>query len=207
MTLEIPHGRTLALVGSTGAGKSTVAGLLLRFVEPDGGRVTVGGVALDQLDPSAWRARVAYVPQHPHLFHGSVAENLRLARPAATDDELEAAARAANAHAFVARLPRGYATQVGEGGARLSGGQRQRIALARAILKDAPMLVLDEPTAHLDQESQEAVLDALERLTRGRTVLLIAHRPEPIERADAVALIERGRVLGVREPVRLEGAP
>ena len=155
-SLEIPHGRTVALVGPTGAGKTTVANVLLRFVDPDRGRVTVGGEPLSELDPALWRTRVAWVPQHASLFHGSVADNLRLARPDASDDDLVVAASAANAHGFVTDLPDGYATPIGEGGARLSGGERQRIALARAFLKDAPLLILDEPTSHLDRESAVA---------------------------------------------------
>ena len=195
-SLEIPHGRTVAVVGPTGAGKTTVANVLLRFVDPDRGWVTVGGEPLSELDPALWRTRVAWVPQQASLFHGSVAENLRLARPDASHDELVAAASAANAHRFVANLPEGYATLIGEGGARLSGGERQRLALARAFLKDAPLLILDEPTSHLDRESASLVLDALSRLTQGRTVLVIAHRPEPVAAADLVVSLRAGRVVG-----------
>jgi ATP-binding cassette, subfamily C, bacterial CydD len=196
-SFEIPEGSVVALVGPTGAGKTTVANVLLRFVEPDQGRVVVGGVPLAETDPSAWRTLVAHVPQHPYLFQGSVADNLRIARPEASDAELIAAATAANAHAFVSRMPKGYDTPVGEGGARLSGGERQRLAIARAFLRDAPLLILDEPTANLDEESGEAVLQALRALARSRTVLLISHRPESVLLADRVVTLDSGRVVDV----------
>ena len=199
-SLDVPHGATVALVGETGAGKSTVAGVLLRFVEPDAGAVLVGGVPLRAIEPRRWRSRVAYVPQHPSLFHGTIADNIRLARPDATDDQVVAAARAAHAHQFVSTLPAGYATPVGERGARLSGGERQRIALARAVLRDAPLLVLDEATAHLDVESEALVLDALSRIRRGRTVIVISHQECVARCADFVAVMDAGRVVEVGPP-------
>ena len=199
-SLQIPQGQTVALVGPTGAGKTTVANVLLRFVDPEHGRVTVGGVALSELDPAQWRTRVAWVPQQASLFHGTVADNLLLARPDASDDDLVAASIAANAHGFVTALPDGYATPVGEGGARLSGGERQRLALARAFLRDAPFVILDEPTSHLDRESETLVLEAAYRLMRDRTVLVIAHRPEPVAGADMVVTIRAGRVVGDEPP-------
>jgi len=199
-SLQIPEGRTVALVGPTGAGKTTVANVLLRFVDPEHGGVTVGGVPLTEFDPALWRTCVAWVPQQATLFHGTVADNIRLARPDASDDDLVGAATAANAHGFVTALPDGYATPIGEGGARLSGGERQRVALARAFLKDAPFVILDEPTSHLDRESETLVLEAASRLMRGRTVLVIAHRPEPVAGADVVVTLRAGRVVGDDAP-------
>jgi ATP-binding cassette subfamily C protein CydD len=199
-TVSIAQGQTVALVGPTGAGKSTVANLLLRFVEPARGRITVGGVCLNQIDPAQWRTRVAWVPQHPHLFHGTVAENLRLARPDATADAIIAAARAADAHTFIEALPRAYDTPIGEGGARLSGGQRQRLAIARAFLKDAPLLILDEATSHLDPESEELVREALGRLMQRRTVIIIAHRLRLARGADLIAVMDGGRIVQIGSP-------
>jgi ATP-binding cassette subfamily C protein CydD len=196
-SFEIPQGSVVALVGPTGAGKTTVANVLLRFLEPDAGRVVVGGLPLGKVDLAHWRTRVAHVPQHPYLFHGSVAENLRLALPSASDADLVAAATAANAHGFVSAMPDGYDTPVGEGGVRLSGGERQRLAIARAFMRDTPILILDEPTANLDEESGEVVLDALRALARSRSVLLISHRPEPVLLADRIVSLAIGRVTDV----------
>ncbi|MGD8856657.1 MAG: thiol reductant ABC exporter subunit CydD [Chloroflexota bacterium] len=194
-SLTIPAGKTVALVGPTGAGKSTVAYLLLRFLAPDKGRIGVGGRWLATIDPDGWRAQVAWVSQRPHLFHGSVADNLRLARPAATMAEIIIAAQAAQAHDFIEALPQGYETAIGEAGSRLSGGQRQRLAIARAYLKDAPYLILDEATANLDAASEAAVRATLQQLARGRTVLIIAHRLQMAQDADLVAVVDGGRVV------------
>jgi ABC-type multidrug transport system fused ATPase/permease subunit len=203
VSLEISQGETVALVGATGAGKSTVASLLLRFIEPDAGQITVGGAPLSEFDLKTWRARVASVPQMPHLFHGSVGDNLLLARPGASWDEMVAAARAAHIHDFIRTLPRGYDTPVGEGGARLSGGQKQRIAIARAFLKDAPILILDEATSHLDAASEAAIREGLDRLMRGRTALVIAHRLALALAASKVIVLDHGRVVEVGQPQTL----
>jgi thiol reductant ABC exporter CydD subunit len=193
LTLSLPEGRVTALVGPSGAGKSTVAALLLRLAEPDRGAITVGGRPLRDLDPSEWRRQVAWVPQLPHLFHGTIADNIRLGRPDAALEEVLAAARAAAADGFVCRLPLGYATPVGEDGAALSGGQRQRIALARAFLLDRPVLVLDEPTVHLDRQAACAVRRAIEARSRGRTVLLLTHDQGLAAQAHRVVALDGGR--------------
>ena len=155
----------------------------------------MGGQSLAAVDRDRWRSLVAWVPQRPHLFHGSVADNLRLARPAATTAEIVAAARSAQAHDFIQALPRGYETPIGEGGSRLSGGQRQRLAIARAYLKDAPYLIVDEATANLDAASDRAVGVALTRLAEDRTVLIIAHRLQMAREADLIAVVDGGRVV------------
>jgi ATP-binding cassette subfamily C protein CydD len=194
-SLHIPHGQTVALVGATGAGKTTVANLVLRFIEPDGGSITVSGAPLNEIDRAAWRSRLAWVPQQPHLFYGTIAANIRLANPNATQEAVVAAATAAHAHEFIEKLPQGYDTAIGEQGARLSGGQQQRLAIARAFLKDAPFLILDEATSHLDAESEALVQDALDRLLRGRTALIIAHRLKLAYTADQVVVMQQGRAV------------
>jgi len=194
-SLALPSGATVALVGPSGAGKTTVTHLLLRFLEPGKGAITVDGTPLASLAPEEWRRRVAWVPQRPRLFHGTVRENVVLARPGASDTELGEAAARARLDTVLRGLPRGWETPVGEGAERLSGGEAQRVALARAFLKDAPVLVLDEPTAELDPETEAALVDAIEELRRGRTVLLVAHRLTTVARADRIALVARGRVV------------
>ena len=174
-TFELRPGESVALVGASGAGKSTIGSLLLRFIDRDRGTISVDGRPLEAYELAAWRSAVAWVPQRPHLFAGSIADNIRLARPGASDEEVAAAADAANATEFIERLPRGFDTEVGEVGARLSGGQRQRVAIARAYLRDAPVLVLDEATSHQDEASEIAIADALDRLGRGPD--RAAHRP------------------------------
>lgn len=206
LSLDIPHGATVALVGPTGAGKTTVANLLLRFVAPAQGRITVGGIDLSQLDPFFWRTQLAWVSQHPHLFPGTVADNLRLANPGASQAALIAAARAAHAHEFIEQLPNGYATPIGERGARLSGGQRQRLAIARAFLKDAPILILDEASSHLDAANEALLRAALGQLMRHRTVLVIVHRLTLAYDAGLVAVIDKGRVVEQGDPRTLAHA-
>jgi len=193
--LELRDRETVALVGESGGGKSTVAALLLRLCEPARGRVTVGGVDLAGCDASSWHAQVAWAPQDPTLFRGTVADNVRLGLPDAPDERVREAARLAGADTFVRALPRGYETVVGEGGRRLSAGERQRIGLARAFLRDAPLLVLDEPTANLDPASAEVVAGAVERLRGTRTILVISHRAELAVRADRVVELRDGRML------------
>ncbi|MBY8886738.1 thiol reductant ABC exporter subunit CydD [Streptomyces sp. PTM05] len=188
-SLDVRPGETVALVGPSGAGKTTLLAALLGFVRPASGRIRIGSTDLTSLDPDNWRTRIAWVPQHPYLFAGSVAENVRLARPGASDDEVRQALRDADALAFVNSLPRGTDTRLGEGGAGLSAGQRQRLALARAFLADRPLLLLDEPTAGLDGETEASVVEAVRRLARGRTVILVVHRPALLAVADRVVRI------------------
>jgi ABC-type transport system involved in cytochrome bd biosynthesis fused ATPase/permease subunit len=184
-SLTIEPGETVAVVGPSGCGKSTLLAVLLRFVEPAGGRVLVDRHDLSELDVDAWRRQLAWVPQRPRLFAASVADNIRLGAPAASDEAVAAAARAAAAD-FVDALPDGFDTRVGEGGVGLSVGQAQRLAIARAFLRDAPLLLLDEPTTGLDADTERAVSDALVDLMRGRTVVLTSHRPALFTRADRV---------------------
>jgi ATP-binding cassette, subfamily C, bacterial CydD len=193
--LELLPGETVALVGPSGSGKSTIAALLLRLAEPTTGRVTVGPADLADCDADAWRAQIAWVPQRPTLFRGTVAENVRLGDAAAGDLRARAAAELAGADAFIRELPDGYETVVGDGGRPLSAGQLQRIALARAFLRDAPLVILDEATANLDPASSELVAEAVERLCEDRTVLLIAHRPSLAALADRVVRLEGGRIV------------
>lgn len=195
VSFDIGPGQRVALVGATGAGKSTAASLLLRFVEPQGGRITVDGVALAALPAGEWRRQVAYVPQAPYLLNASVADNIRLGAPDAMPEAVEAAATAARAHEFIQALPQGYDTIIGERGARLSGGQAQRIALARAFLMDAPLIILDEATANLDPATDADVQASLADLFVGRTALLIAHRLGTVRRADKIVVLDAGRVV------------
>lgn len=193
---DIPAGRMTALVGPSGAGKSTLAAALLGFVTPTQGRVMVNGsTPLNHIAPDDWWRRLAYVPQAPRLFAGTIAGNLRLARPEADMAALRRAAGQASALSFIEALPHGFDTELGGGGAGLSGGQLQRLALARAFLKDAPLLILDEATANLDLETEAEVVAAMARLTAGRTAVVIAHRLATIERADQVLVLDRGVVV------------
>ncbi|MEW1548177.1 thiol reductant ABC exporter subunit CydD [Streptomyces tsukubensis] len=202
-TLVVEEGETIALVGPSGIGKSTLLDVVLGFTEPAEGRITVGGVPLAELDTGRWRERIAWVPQRPYLFAGTVAENVRLARPDADDEAVQEALRQAGAYEFVAALPEGTATVLGEDGSGLSAGQRQRLALARAFLADRPVVLLDEPTAALDGGTEEEVVAAVRRLAAGRTVLLVVHRPALLTLADRVVRLTRTRTAdaGALEPV------
>ncbi len=195
LSLSVRAGERIAIVGPSGAGKSTVFQLLLRFYDPQEGCVRVDGVDLTQADPDALRRRIALVSQDPVVFGGSLRENIRYGRPDADDAAVERAATLANAHEFVAALPEGYDTLIGERGVTLSGGQRQRVAIARAILKDSPILLLDEATSALDAESEQAVQTALDRLMVGRTTLVIAHRLATIRAADRILVLDDGRIV------------
>jgi ATP-binding cassette subfamily B protein len=195
VSLAVEPGETVALVGPSGAGKTSLFQLLLRFYDPQSGRVTVDGVDVASLDPAALRRRMALVPQEPLIFGATAAENIRYGRPDATDAEVRRAAEAAAAAEFIGALPQGFATHLGSRGVTLSGGQRQRIAIARAILKDAPVLLLDEATSALDAESEQLVQQALERLSHGRTTLVVAHRLATVRRADRIVVLEAGRVV------------
>jgi ATP-binding cassette subfamily C protein CydD len=195
LELEIRAGETVAIVGPSGGGKSTLVSLLFRFFAPSSGRVVVGEDDLAELDAGRWRSQTALVPQNPTLFRGTIAANIRLGDPAAGDERVRRAAELAGAHDFVARLPLSYATVIGDGGRQLSAGQRRRIALARAFLRDAPLVVLDEPTADLDAASAGVIAESIERLRRGRTIVIVAHAPDLAASADRVVRLERGRVL------------
>jgi ATP-binding cassette subfamily C protein CydCD len=203
LDLAVPPRGLVALVGPSGAGKSTVAAMLLRFIEPDGGAILAGDVPLGAIELAAWRAHVAWVPQRPHLFHGSIADNVRLARPDADDRAVAAALTSAGAASFVDGLPLRAATQVGDDGVRLSGGQRQRIAIARAILADARLIVMDEATSHLDAASVETIRAAVVDLARDRAVLVVSHRLRLAAFADTVAVVEAGRVVESGSPREL----
>ncbi len=195
VSFEICPGETMALVGASGAGKSSVVNLLFRFFDPQEGQITLNGHCLSSLSLDWLRWQLAAVAQDTYLFYGTIADNLRLAKPNATQSELEAASNAANIHDFVASLPNGYQTQVGERGLKLSGGQAQRVAIARAILKDAPLVILDEATSHVDAENEAVIHAALERLMEHKTVLVIAHRMSTVRNADRVLVLEEGRVV------------
>ncbi|MFJ2706116.1 thiol reductant ABC exporter subunit CydD [Streptomyces sp. NPDC087428] len=203
-SLVVDEGETVALVGPSGVGKSTLLNVVLGFAGPDEGRVRVGGTDLADLSPERWRERIAWVPQRPHLFAGTIAENVRLARPEADDSAVERALRDAGAYDFVTDLPDGAATLLGEDGAGLSAGQRQRLALARAFLADRPVLLLDEPTASLDGETEAGIVEAVRRLAAGRTVLLVVHRPALLSVADRVVRLEPGAPAG---PADAAGSP
>lgn len=194
LSLYIPAGQKVALVGPSGAGKTTLFQLLMGFYMPDGGIIRIDGLRLDATDPDVWRSRFALVPQEPYLFAGTIRDNIAGGRPDATMEDIIEAARQANADDFIRALPDGYETWIGERGALLSGGQKQRITIARAILRDAPILLLDEATSSLDPQTEHLVKEALDRLMRGRTVLLIAHRESALAGVDRIVVLERGAV-------------
>jgi ATP-binding cassette subfamily B protein len=195
LSFAVQQGKTYALVGASGSGKSTILALLQRFYDVGQGKVVVDGLDVREVDPLALRQRMAYVEQEPTIFAGTIADNIRFGRPDASQAEIEAAAKAALVADFVAELPEGYQTVVGERGVMLSGGQKQRLAIARAILKDAPILLLDEATSALDARSEQLVQIAIDRLREGRTTLVIAHRLATIRDADRILVLDGGRLI------------
>ncbi|CAA9260563.1 MAG: Efflux ABC transporter, permease/ATP-binding protein [uncultured Acidimicrobiales bacterium] len=195
ISFEVPAGHAVALVGPTGAGKSTLASMLPRFYDPAGGRVCIDGHDIRDLTLSSLRAQFSIVLQEPLLFSGTIAENIGYGRPGATQAEIEEAARAANAHDFIQGLPDGYETELGERGAKISGGERQRVAVARAFLRDAPVLILDEPTSSIDSKTETVILDALERLMEGRTTIMIAHRLSTVRGVDTILVLDHGEIV------------
>lgn len=197
LSLTVEAGETLALVGPSGAGKSTLFDLLLRFYDPQQGRVLIEGIPAERLDPLDLRRCFAWVSQTPALFFGSVEDNIRYGNPAASVEQVQAAARIAHAHEFVQLLPQGYQTHLGDGGMGLSGGQRQRLAIARALLADAPILLLDEATSALDAQSEYLIQQALPTLMKGRTTLVIAHRLATVQNADRIAVMDQGKLVAV----------
>jgi len=192
ISLDVQPGQVVAIVGPTGAGKTTLMNLIPRFYDPQRGRVLIDGHDVRTLSLDSLRRQISMVPQEPVLFSGTIADNIRYGRLQATMDEVVAAAKAANAHDFIERLADGYQTDIGERGVRLSGGERQRICVARAFLKDAPILILDEPTSSIDSKTESLILDALDELMVGRTTFMIAHRLSTVRHADLIATLDRG---------------
>ena len=207
VSLHVSPGETVALVGPSGAGKTTILQLLMRFYDPQSGQITLDGVALPDMERKDFRSAMALVPQDPVIFAASARDNIRFGWPHASDAEVEAAARAAAAHDFLTALPEGYDSSLGERGVMLSGGQKQRVAIARAILRDAPILLLDEATSALDAESESAVQVAVERLAKGRTTLVVAHRLATVKSADRILVFDQGRIVaqGTHEALVAEG--
>jgi ATP-binding cassette subfamily B protein len=208
ISFEIEAGTCLGIAGTTGAGKTTLVNLLTRFYDPTAGQILLDGVDLRDYKLADLRNQFAIVLQEPVLFASSIAENIAYARPGATQEEILGAAKAANAHEFIVRLPQGYETLVGERGSRLSGGERQRISLARAFLKDAAVLILDEPTSSVDVKTEATIVEAMERLMRGRTTFIITHRSSALKHCNLILRIEHGRVAAiVSAPILLAGEP
>lgn len=195
ISFTIQPGERVALVGASGAGKSTVLHLLMGFMEPEQGEISIGKIPLKNLEQNSWRKLVAFVPQTPYLFQGTIRENIALGRPEASLEDIQAAAIKAECHAFISSLPEGYDTVIGKGGRILSAGQGQRLAIARAILMDAPLVLLDEATASLDPENQELIQQALERLLSGRTALITAHRLSTLKIVDRILVLDQGRIV------------
>ena len=195
ISFSIAPGQTVAIVGPTGAGKTTLVSLVPRFYDPQGGRILLDDVDTRTLTLRSLRSQISIVLQEPLLFSGTVAENIRYGRLEAGDEEVVEAAKAANAHDFILRLPQQYQTELGERGVQLSGGERQRLCIARAFLKNAPILILDEPTSSIDSKTEAVILDALDRLVVGRTSIMIAHRLSTIHRADTILVLNRGRLV------------
>lgn len=202
VSLKVPAGTRIGIAGTTGAGKTTLVSLLTRFYDPTSGEILLDGVDLRDYKVADLRRQFAIVLQEPVLFSTSIAENIAYAKPKATRAEITASAKAAGAHEFISSLPQGYGTPVGERGMRLSGGERQRIALARAFLRDAPVLILDEPTSSVDLSTEATILEALKEVARGRTTFVIAHRPDTLQPCDVLITIEEGRAVSIDEPAR-----
>ncbi len=204
LSFAVEAGEKIGIVGPSGSGKSSVARLLLRLFDPQSGAVRLGGRDLRSLDPEALRREIAVVHQDTYLFHGTVEENLRLGKPEATQAELEAAAQDANAHEFIRQLPQGYQTVIGERGVNLSGGQRQRLAIARALLRDAPILILDEALSSVDAENEAMIQQGIDRLAQGRTTLVLAHRLSSVIGADRILVLDHGQDRRERPPCRAD---
>ncbi|NMW21887.1 MAG: thiol reductant ABC exporter subunit CydD [Chlorobiaceae bacterium] len=194
ISITIPEGKTTALIGPSGSGKSTMINLLLRFQEPGSGSITINNNPIHDIPLEQWHRQISWVPQHPYLFNASLRENILLARPDASEEEMSAALKKTGLATFVSLLPNGLETMIGEQGSRLSGGEAQRVALARAFLKNAPLLILDEPTSHTDPELEAALRSSMEELMKGRTTVIIAHRLETIRLADQIIVISQGKI-------------
>jgi ABC-type multidrug transport system fused ATPase/permease subunit len=195
VSFHVGAGRSIAIVGPTGAGKSTLVSLLPRFYDPQDGTIRIDGADVGDLTLTSLRSQFSIVLQEPLLFTGSITENIRYGRPESTNAEIVEAAKAANAHDFIMRLPEQYSTVLGERGVKISGGERQRIAVARAFLRDAPILILDEPTSSIDSRTEEVILDALDRLMVGRTTIMIAHRLSTVRHVDEILVLDHGEIV------------